>query len=122
MFDEKTSYIKDLMTTLQKISKNYEKFEVVILADEAPVDTHSGRYIALSIDEVVLVIVGQQFEKRDIILQSMITSCVVSARCTVHTTPYNIHWYFAMVKTATPLIYPNVIQKQKLLLQKQYQH
>ncbi|XP_071578043.1 uncharacterized protein [Temnothorax nylanderi] len=70
MLHDVNSYIKDLKTTLDKVSPNCKKFEVVIHADRKPDDAHRGRFNAPIVNEVALVIVGQQFDKRDIVLQS----------------------------------------------------
>ncbi|XP_063912265.1 uncharacterized protein LOC135129114 [Zophobas morio] len=70
MLHEKKSYIRDLKTTLQKVPEDCEKFEVVIQADRKPATAHTGRYNAQTTSEVALVIVGQQFDKRDIVLQN----------------------------------------------------
>ena len=48
----------------------------MIHADRKPANQHRGRYNAPSTSEVALVIVGQDFEKRDIILQSRDTKLV----------------------------------------------
>ncbi|VVC31228.1 Helitron helicase-like domain, partial [Cinara cedri] len=58
--------IKDLKTTLERVLQNSKNFEIIIHADNAD-NAHRGRYNAPTTSEVSLVIVGQQFEKRDII-------------------------------------------------------
>ncbi|XP_024893230.1 uncharacterized protein LOC112468336 [Temnothorax curvispinosus] len=70
MLHDVNSYIKDLKTTLDKVSPTCKKFEVVIYADRKPADAHRGRFNAPIANEVALVIVGQQFDQRDIVLQS----------------------------------------------------
>lgn len=45
-----------------------DDYKVVIKADKAPVGQHERRYNAPTIDEVAIVIVGEQFESRNIIL------------------------------------------------------
>ncbi|XP_071642973.1 uncharacterized protein [Temnothorax longispinosus] len=70
MLHDVNSYIKDLKTTLDKVSPTCKKFEVVIHADRKPADAHRGRFNAPIANEVALVIVGQQFDQRDIVLQS----------------------------------------------------
>ncbi|XP_063920741.1 uncharacterized protein LOC135135573 [Zophobas morio] len=69
MLHENNSHIRDLKTPLQKVPEDCEKFEVVIHADRKPANAHTSRYNATT-SEVALVIVGQQFEKRDIVLQN----------------------------------------------------
>lgn len=70
MLHDVNSYIKDLKTALDKVPPTCKKFEVVIHADRKPADVHAGRFNAPTANEVALVIVGQQFEQRDIVLQS----------------------------------------------------
>ncbi|XP_077282750.1 uncharacterized protein LOC143908816 [Temnothorax americanus] len=70
MLHDVNTYIKDLKTTLDKVSPNCKKFEVVIHADRKPDDAHRGCFNAPIANEVALVIVGQEFNKRDIVLQS----------------------------------------------------
>lgn len=45
-----------------------DDYKVVIKADKTPIGQHDRRYNAPTIDEVAIVIVGEQFESRDIIL------------------------------------------------------
>jgi len=59
-----------LKTTLERVPQNCKNFEIIIHADRKPDNVHRGRYNASTTIEVSLVIVGQQFEKRDIVLQS----------------------------------------------------
>ncbi|XP_067120500.1 uncharacterized protein, partial [Centruroides vittatus] len=47
-----------------------ENFQIVINPDKRPAGKHKGRFNAPSADEVALVILGQSFEKRDILIQS----------------------------------------------------
>lgn len=47
-----------------------QDFKVVIRADRKPTTEHKGRYNTPTTSEVALVIVGQEFEKRDIIFHS----------------------------------------------------
>lgn len=43
-----------------------DDYMVVIKADKTPVGEHAGRYNAPTIDEVSIVIVGEQFQQRDV--------------------------------------------------------
>lgn len=63
------SYINDFKTALESVPEGQE-FKVVIHADRKPVDGHRGQFNAPTTSEVALVIVGQEFAKRDIILHS----------------------------------------------------
>lgn len=69
MLHENNIYIKELKYTMSKVPKG-EQFEVVIHADRKTVNSHVGRYNSPVANEVALVMVGQEFEKRDIVLQS----------------------------------------------------
>jgi len=70
MLHHNNPYIKDLKITLERVPQNSKNFEIIIHADRKPDNAHRGRYNAPTKSEVSLVIVGQQFEKRDIVLQS----------------------------------------------------
>lgn len=70
MLHEVNKYVKELKTTIDRMPQECESFQVVIHAEKAPARAHAGRFNAPACGEVALVIVGQQFEKRDIILQS----------------------------------------------------
>ena len=64
------AYIRDLKVALDKVPAMSKTFKVVINAERKPPDSHRGRFNAPTSNEVALVMVGQQFEKRDIILES----------------------------------------------------
>lgn len=49
---------------------NIEHFLVIIRADRVPQTEHRGRYKTLQIYEVAVIIVGQEFTKRDIVLRT----------------------------------------------------
>ena len=70
MIHDVNGYIKNLKTTLDRMPLTCNKFEVVIHADRKPAGAHGGRFNAPTENEVALVLVGQQFEQRDIVLQS----------------------------------------------------
>lgn len=70
MLHDVNSYIKDLKTTLDKVLPTCKKFQVGVHTDRKPTDTHGGHFNAPTANEVTLVIVGQQFEQRDIALQN----------------------------------------------------
>ncbi|KAL4098677.1 hypothetical protein QTP88_023228 [Uroleucon formosanum] len=70
MLHTENKYIRELKTTILNASQNNTNFQVVIHADRKPANGHKGCYNASTTNEVALVIVGQQFEKRDIIIQS----------------------------------------------------
>ncbi|KAL4098553.1 hypothetical protein QTP88_023139 [Uroleucon formosanum] len=70
MLHTENKYIRELKTTIDNASQNNTNFQVVIHADRKPANGHKGCYNAATTNEIALVIVGQQFEKRDIIIQS----------------------------------------------------
>lgn len=71
MLHEKNSYIRDLKTIIDIAGADRSKdFQVVIHSDRVPADTHRGRCNAPTTNEVALVMIGQQFDKRDIVLHS----------------------------------------------------
>lgn len=75
MLHNHNQYVRDFKTAIECVPKGQE-FKVVIHADRKPVNQHRGRYNAPSTSEVALGIVGEDFEKRDIILQSRDTKLV----------------------------------------------
>lgn len=68
MLHEYNPYIKDFKTTIENVQES-EDFKVVINTDRKPSEAHSGRFNRPTVSEVALVIVGQEFEKRDIIIK-----------------------------------------------------
>ncbi|KAL4119656.1 hypothetical protein QTP88_012450 [Uroleucon formosanum] len=71
MLHEKNSYVKQFKITINAVQKNCEEFKVIILADRKPTtNAHVGRFNAPTQNKIALVIVSQQFENRDIVLQS----------------------------------------------------
>ncbi|GBP22844.1 hypothetical protein EVAR_17198_1 [Eumeta japonica] len=63
-------YIQSFKTAIERIPADTPDFNVVIHANKVPVGEHRGRYNAPSTSEVAVVIAGQQFDKRDIVLHS----------------------------------------------------
>jgi hypothetical protein len=70
MLHEHNKYIKDFKATIESVPKNQNEFRVVINADRKPSGEHRGRFNAPTSNEVALMIVGQTFKKRDIVLHS----------------------------------------------------
>ncbi|KAL4141455.1 hypothetical protein QTP88_004092 [Uroleucon formosanum] len=70
MLHTENEYNRELKTTIDNASQNNTNFQVVIHADRKPANGHKGCYNAATTNKVALVIVGQQFEKPDIIIQS----------------------------------------------------
>lgn len=69
MLHTHNSYIKDLKSTIDTVSKGTD-FQVAIYADQKSDDAHPGRFNMPTTKEVAVVIVGQAFERRYIIIQS----------------------------------------------------
>jgi len=67
---KKNSYVKQFKTTINAVQKNCKEFKVVIRADRKPTNAHVGRFNAPTQNEIALIIGSQQFEIRDIVLQS----------------------------------------------------
>lgn len=63
-------YIKNLKTTIDKVTQNSEKFQLVIHVDRNSTNGHRICYNTATFNQVALVIVEQQFEKWDMVIQS----------------------------------------------------
>ncbi|XP_053598610.1 uncharacterized protein LOC128668835 [Microplitis demolitor] len=70
LLHEHHQYIKDFKVAIESVPKNQKEFQVIINADKKPSGEHRGRFNAQMAKEVAVIIVGQNFEKRDIILNS----------------------------------------------------
>lgn len=66
-FHKHNHLIKIFKTALDQMPSNY--YQVVISADRTPAGEHERRFNAPSVEEVAIVMVGSEFERRDIILQ-----------------------------------------------------
>lgn len=53
-----------------------DECKVVIQADKRPAGEHECLYTALTVNEVAVVMVGEEFNKRDIILRSENLQCI----------------------------------------------
>ncbi len=60
-------YVRLFKTALEQMPA--DDFAIVIRADKRPVNEHQRRYNAPTIDEVAIVMVGDEFQGRDIKLQ-----------------------------------------------------
>lgn len=67
MFHQHNELIRLFTTALDRMPS--DDFKIVIRADKRPTGEHERRYNAPQIEEVAIVIVGEEFESRDIILQ-----------------------------------------------------
>ncbi|CAF4958321.1 unnamed protein product [Pieris macdunnoughi] len=70
MLHSHNCYIQSFKTAIESVPADNPDFNVVIHANKVPVGEHRGRYNAPSTSEVAVVIAGQQFDKRDIVLHS----------------------------------------------------
>jgi hypothetical protein len=66
LFDENNELIQLFKTALERMPT--DSYKIVIRADKTPLGQHERQYNAPTINEVAIVIVGEEFEKRDIIL------------------------------------------------------
>lgn len=67
MFHDHNELVKMFRTALEIMPK--DNYQIVIKADKVPSGEHERRYNAPTIDDVAIVIVGTEFEKRDIIIR-----------------------------------------------------
>lgn len=66
MFHERNELVRLFKTAEDMMPA--DDYAIVIKADKTPAGQHQRRYNAPTIDEVAIVIVGEQFEARDIII------------------------------------------------------
>ena len=55
---------------MESVPPDVPDYNLVIHANKIPTGEHRGRYNAPSTSEVAVVVAGQQFDKRDIVLRS----------------------------------------------------
>ncbi|GFT70107.1 ATP-dependent DNA helicase [Trichonephila clavipes] len=67
LFDQHNELVRLFKTAIQRMPS--DDYAVVIRADKRPVGQHERQFNAQTIDEVAIVIVGEEFEPRDIILR-----------------------------------------------------
>ncbi|GFR06687.1 ATP-dependent DNA helicase [Trichonephila clavata] len=65
---EHNKYIMDFKAAIDSVPKDRKEFKVVINAERKPFGEHRERFNTPQTKEVAVVIVGQEFEKRDIVL------------------------------------------------------
>ena len=66
LFDQHNELIRLFRTALEQMPT--DDYTIVVRADKTPVGQHQRQYNAPTIDEVAIVIVGEEFNSRDIIL------------------------------------------------------
>ena len=64
---EHNRYISFFKTALEKMPN--DEYKIIIHADKTPKGDHRGRFNAPTTDEVAVIMVGSEYEKRDIILE-----------------------------------------------------
>lgn len=70
LLHEHNKYIMDFKAAFDFVPKSLKDFQVVINADRKPSGEHLGCFNAPTTREVAVLIAGQEFEKRDIVLHS----------------------------------------------------
>lgn len=67
LLHEHNIYIRTFKTALENMPS--DDYQIIIRPDRAPAGEHERRFNAPTIDEVAVVVVGNQFNQRDIVLQ-----------------------------------------------------
>ncbi|KIH47189.1 hypothetical protein ANCDUO_22754 [Ancylostoma duodenale] len=67
MFHQHNNLVKVFTTALERMPT--DEYRVVIRADKTPVGEHERRFNAPTVNEVAVVMVGDEFDRRDIIIQ-----------------------------------------------------
>ena len=67
MLHQHNTYVHIFKTALQRMPS--DAYKVVIRADKRPVGEHARRFNAPTTDEVAIVIAGNEFDRRDIVLE-----------------------------------------------------
>ncbi|GFS55866.1 hypothetical protein TNCV_2580721 [Trichonephila clavipes] len=77
MLIEINSYIRDFKTALQSFppNSNQNDYKIVINADRRSSEEHRGRHNEPTTNEVSVLLLNQDCDKRDIVLRRMITDC-----------------------------------------------
>jgi hypothetical protein len=82
LLQEKNHLVRLFKTAIEMMTSDTHK--IVIHADKAPAGEHVRRFNAPTMDKVAVVIVGDQFEPRDIVLHrrnDQLTKVVETHRC-----------------------------------------
>lgn len=69
LLHEHNLLVRSFKTALDRMPSDDDEYVVVIRPDRAPAGQHAGRYNAPTSDEVAMVMVGDQFNSRDIVIQ-----------------------------------------------------
>ncbi|GFY31473.1 ATP-dependent DNA helicase [Trichonephila clavipes] len=92
LFDQHNELVRLFKTAIQRMPA--DDYAVVILADKRPVGQHERQFNAPTIDEVAIVIVGEEFESRDITLHREVVTFSESPKLIAHTTDCSIRFCF----------------------------
>ncbi|XP_067939447.1 uncharacterized protein [Watersipora subatra] len=65
-FFHRYNYVQEFKTSMENLTD--DSLKILICADRLPAGEHEQKYNAAKLDEPVIVIVGQDFDKRDILL------------------------------------------------------
>ncbi|GFV18325.1 helitron_like_N domain-containing protein [Trichonephila clavipes] len=88
LFDQHNELVRLFKTAIQRMPA--DDYAVVIRADKRPVGQHERQFNAPTIDEVAIVIVGEEFESHDIILHRRSGDIHESPKLIAHTTDCSI--------------------------------
>lgn len=91
-FYQHNEFVALFTTALDRIPS--DNYKIVIRANKAPAGQHAGRFNVPTIDEVAIVVVGENLENRDIVLY----------RRNDHMMPYNILSYFGNLHFSMKMI------------------
>lgn len=69
MLNTHNIHVKSFKTAIESIPSNVTDYKLVIHSKKVPNSEHRGRYNAPSTSEVAVIITGQQFDKREIVLR-----------------------------------------------------
>ena len=69
MLHRYNNYVHSFKSALERMPESGEDYKVIIKANKTPVGKHERKFNAPVMFEVAVLIVGQEFEKRDIILE-----------------------------------------------------
>lgn len=67
MFHKHIELIKIFKTSLERMPS--DNYQIIMKADKNPINEHKGRYNKPTVNEVAIVIVGTEFESRDIVIE-----------------------------------------------------
>jgi len=69
LLHQRNRYVQQFKTAKDRFPQDAQEWRVVIHADKRPAGEHDRRYNAPVVDDVAIQMVGQQFQRRDIVLQ-----------------------------------------------------